>query len=220
MKFITVCFTLLAAINSVAYAQSDLYSDDIVEFNNAISIVPQYTAISGIRIDYERKLKNDDKWLLFASQLYLDKDGNNDYNEMTGVGMNVYYKLFLSQSKKKNDNGMSRTNVYFSAGPTFQHFSLKSTEELPVEFTEEGITYIRFQSNDVTTGITKLGANANFGLQFIFERFLLDFYGGIGIRYAYASDGDLIDFYNDNWLDYGYSGILLDGGVRFGFFIQ
>ena len=74
MKFYTACFALLAAINSVALAQSDLYSDGFVEYNNAISIVPQYTAISGIRIDYERKLKNDDKWLLFAPQLYLDRD--------------------------------------------------------------------------------------------------------------------------------------------------
>ena len=218
MRTFIFCLALIATISSAGYAQSDQSSDEPVELKNAVSIVPQYAAISGIRIDYERKIKND-KWLLFAPQLYLNKDGNNDYDEMTGLGMNVYYKLFLSHSKKKNATGTSRTNIYFSAGPTFQHFNLTSIEEIPVEFIQDGATYIKFSSSEITTGINKFGANANFGLQFAFERFILDIYAGIGIRYAVDKDGNLMDFHNNDWLDYGYSGILLDGGIRFGFFI-
>lgn len=219
MKFLASCFAFLLVINSIGFAQSDKSLDEFEGFNNAVYIVPQYTAISGIRVDYERKLKDSKQWLLFAPQIYLDNDGNDEYYQMTGFGMNVYYKLFLVHSKKKNENGLSRTTVYFSAGPTFQHFSLQSIEEVPDEFTEEGITYIRFNTSEVTTKINKFGANANFGLQFTFDRFIIDFYGGVGVRYALDSDGDLMDYYNDNWLDYGYSGILLDGGVRLGFFI-
>ena len=218
MRIFIFCLALIAIINSTGNAQSDLSSDDPIDLKNAVSIVPQYAAISGIRIDYERKIKND-RWLLFAPQLYLNKDGNSNYGEMTGLGMNVYYKLYLSQSKKKNANGLSRTNIYFSAGPTFQHFNLTSVEEIPVEFIQDGATYIRFSSSEVTTKINKYGANADFGLQFAFERFLLDIYAGIGIRYAVDTDGNLMDFYNSSWLDYGYSGIILDGGIRFGFFI-
>ncbi len=218
MRLSSIFIALLLSISSIACAQSGLSSNDSVDLKNAVSIVPQYAAISGIRIDYERKIKND-RWLLFAPQLYLNKDGNNDYGEMTGLGINVYYKLFLSHSKKKNANGLSRTNIYFSVGPTFQHLNLTSVEELPVEFIQDGVTYIRFTSDEVTTRINKFGANADFGLQFAFERFLLDIYAGIGIRYAVDKDGNLMDFYNSSWLDYGYSGILLDGGIRFGFFI-
>ncbi len=219
MRKILLYLIFFATTQSIVHAQSDQSSVDKSEFNNAISIVPQYAFISGIRVDYERKLKREDKWILFAPQLYLKTNSNYDYDELTGVGMNVYYKMFLAQSRKKNGNGLSRTNVYFSVGPTYQHFRINSIEQFPVEFTEEGITYIRFETGEYTTRINKFGGNANFGLQFTFGQFLLDIYGGIGIRYALDSNGGMINYFNDDWLDFGYSGILLDGGVRLGFFI-
>lgn len=219
MKLFTFCLTLVLALNSSIYAQSGSSSPDSMVYINAIAIVPQYATISGFRIDYERRIINNDKWLLFAPQLYLNKNGNQGFNEMTGYGMNVYYKQFLYHSNNKNTNNISKTNIYFSVGPTFQHYSITDIEELPVEFIQHGVTYIKFTSGEVTTRINKLGANANFGLQFTFGVFILDIYAGIGIRYAFDEDGHLTNIYNDQWVDYGYSGILLDGGIRFGFFI-
>lgn len=219
MKFFNICLTLLFAIYSIGFSQTDQPVDEFVGFNNTIAIVPQYAAISGIRIDYERKIKSGKQWLQLAPQIYLDNNGYSNIDQLTGFGMNAYYKLYLSHSKKKNTNGLSRTTLYFSAGPTFQHYNLINTEEIPYESVELGISYIRFASGDVTTKINKIGGNVNFGMQFAFERFILDLYTGIGIRYAMDENGKLMDDYNNDWLDFGYSGILLDGGVRLGFFI-
>lgn len=219
MKLFSFCLILILSINSLVHAQSGSSSTDPVDYKNAIAIVPQYATIAGFRIDYERRIKNNDKWLLFAPQLYLNKGNLEGYEEMTGYGMNVYYKQFLFHSNNKNSNNISKTNIYFSIGPTFQHFSLTDVEELPVEFIQDGVTYIRFTSGEVITRINKIGANANFGLQFTFGLFILDIYTGIGIRYAFDEDGHLTDIHNSQWVDYGYSGMLLDGGIRFGFFI-
>ncbi len=204
MKFFLFSLVFLAAAQIEVYAQSNMPSEGIVDYKSAISLVPQYAIISGIRVDYERKLKHEDKWILFAPQIYLraDTDGGGnyyDYDDMTGWGLNVYYKQFLAHSRKKNANGLSKTNVYFSAGPTFQHTNINRRNQ--------------------TTVINKYGGNVNFGFQLAFGSFLLDLYAGIGIRYALDSDGKLMDDFNDRWIDYGYSGIILDGGVRLGFFI-
>lgn len=219
MRFFSSCLALLFAIHTISYSQSDQLIDEFEGFNNAISIVPQYAAISGIRIDYERKINSGKQWLLFAPQVYLDNNGYNGFDQITGFGMNAGYKMFLSHSAKKNSNGLSRTSLYFSVGPTFQHFNLIKTEELPYESVEQGITYIRFNSGEVSTGINKLGASALFGMQFTFELFILDLYTGVGIRYAMDENGKMMKNYNDYWIDFGYSGIIIDSGIRLGFFI-
>ncbi len=222
MKYFLISLTILVAFQTEIFAQSEPAKKDVEQIKNTISLVPQYAFISGLRIDYERKLKNDDHWLVLAPQMYLNTNGNNgfnDYDQMTGFGMNVYFKMFLARSRTTNiTNGFPRTNVYFSVGPTYQHFNISNTGQIPYEVVENGITYIRFETGEVSTIINKYGGNANFGVQFAFGSFLLDMYGGIGIRYALDSEGKLADIYNDNWINYGYSGILLDGGLRLGFY--
>jgi hypothetical protein len=220
MKFIYSCLALLCAIQSISHSQSETPVDEFEGFKSAISIVPQYAAISGIRIDYERKIKNGKQWIQLGPQIYLDNNGYNNFSKLTGYGMNAYYKMYLFHSKRKNTNGLARTTLYFSTGPTFQHYNLVSTEEVPYESVELGITYIRFASTEVTTKINKFGGSAIFGMQFTFDRFLLDLYGGIGIRYSVDEDGNMVEFFNDDWIDLGYSGILLEGGIRLGFFIH
>lgn len=219
MKIFYTCFVIFLVIHATGYAQTDQPPDEFEGFKNTISIVPQYVAISGIRIDYERKLNSGNTWLVIAPQLYVDNNGYDNFDQLTGFGMNAYYKMYLFHSKKKNTNGLSRTTLYFSAGPTYQHLNLVATEEVPYETVELGITYTRFASAEVTTRVNKIGGNADFGMQFAFGRFLLDFYAGIGIRYAIDENGNMMEYHNYGWLDFGYSGILLDGGIRLGFFI-
>ncbi|MGV7225169.1 MAG: hypothetical protein ACQ9MH_27085 [Nitrospinales bacterium] len=216
------CFLVLFATTfSTACSQTDEAPIEVFPgIRNAVSILPQYAAINGIRIDYERKIKDGKQWLLFAPQFYLDNSPPDwNYTQMTGFGLNAYYKLFLNHSEKKNPNGLSRTNVYFTVGPTYQRSKLKGEEEVPVEYTEDGITYIGFKTVEGSTIFRKFGGTANFGLQFAFGRFLLDLYAGIGFRYSIDEDGNMAETFNDDWLDIAYSGILLDGGIRFGVFI-
>ena len=219
MKFLFIALCISFFIIQISPAQNTV-EENFAGFKQAFSIVPQYAAIYGIRVDYERKLKNGNPWIQFSPQLYLANNSYEEFDELSGMGMNVYYKKYLSLSKAKNDNGMSRSSVYFSTGPTFQYFNLVNVEEVPQEFTENGVTYIQFNPDDVSTKIYKLGANADFGVQFTSGQFFLDFYGGIGMRYSIGGGGVNIENYQDYWFDFGYTGILLDGGIRLGFFIR
>lgn len=220
MKNFIFCLIIIVGYSQLVLGQEESVADPFDGFKQAVSIIPQYAAISGIRIDYERKLKNGSKWVLFAPQLYLDNNGYQNYDKVKGIGLNVFYKKYLHFSERKNKNGLSRTTVYFSTGPTYQYYSLSTIEQMPTEFIEDGITYLGFSEQEEKTPINKIGANADFGLQFAFSSFILDLYGGVGIRYAIDQNGDMVDFFNDSWVDYGYSGFILDGGVRLGFFIR
>ena len=157
--------------------------------------------------------------MVFAPQFYTNSNGYDQFDSFNGFGLNTYYKKFLSHSRSMNKNGTSRTNIYFSTGPVFQYFNMKSEEEIPEEFVENGVEYIRFNAQEYATKIYRLGADANFGLQFIFDRFSLDLFGGIGLRFALDEDGRTMEYFDDYWTDFGYSGVILTGGIRFGFMI-
>jgi len=203
-----------------AFAQDEVNLNPFPGVRQGLFLLPQYVAVSGIRIDYEIMTGNGEHWIVIAPQIYSNSNGYDQFDSFDGLGLNVYYKKFLSYSRQQNQNGTSRTNIYFSAGPTVQYFNMKSIEEIPEEFVEDGVSYIRFNSQEHSTKIYRLGVDANFGMQFIFNQFSLDFFGGVGIRFALDENGNTMEYFNDYWTDFGYSGILLTGGIRFGLMFE
>lgn len=195
---------------------------------NVLAIVPQYAIFKGIRIDYERKLKSDKHWIVIAPQFYLDINNPNYYysgsdygvyTSMTGIGLNMYYKTIVYQSKKGNANShLPRHTFYVSAGPNFQYFSLENSEEVAQPYTDNGITYYQYDIEEVKKPIYRVGAIADAGWQMAFDRFLLDIYLGVGLKYSMDGSGELITGGYADWVDPYYSGILLDGGLRVGLF--
>ena len=196
---------------------------------NAIAFVPQYAFFKGIRVDYEKRLKNSDHWVVIAPQIFLDAantnyyyydDGNYDnYESMAGFGLNLYYKSIIFKSDKVNwKSGLPRHSLYFSAGPNFQHFSLTNTEEVAVPYIEDGTTYYQFDVQEVKKPINRFGGVADVGWQLAFDRFLLDLYLGVAIKYSVDENGSMIKSDYSQWTDMSYTGILLDGGVRVGMF--
>lgn len=212
-----------------AFAQDTLGTGSYYKkVHNAVSFLPQYAASKGIRIDYERKLKDTDNWIVVAPQIYLDtKDSyyyyyNNAYSSyetMTGFGINLYYKIIVYKSPRKNIFcDLSKFSLYFAAGPNYQHYSLFNTEDQLKEFVENGITYYEFEQVEVTKPINRYGAVVDTGFQIALERFLFDIYLGVAFKYSTGEDGKMIESAYNDWIDMDYSGILLDGGLRIGFF--
>ena len=209
-----------------AQAQSSTQSDSS-RFTNMLAIVPQYAILDGIRIDYAKRLKNKNQWLVFAPQFYSDLNGYGwypgsyygAYQTMTGVGINTYYQFVVFKSAKKNlSSKISRQSVYFSFGPSFQYFSLQNLEEVASPFVEDGVTYYRFSLEQVRKPVYRVGGIADVGYQLAFDRFLLDLYVGVQVKYSMDGNGQLIEGYYTDWTEVTYSGILLDGGVKLGFF--
>jgi len=214
--------------NPIFAQQNTIYDVETPKLlQNAISIVPQYVVNNGIRIDYERRIKNSNSWVLFSPQIYTDVSGSSvwrykgyaSYESMTGFGLNMYFKKIAFQSKRVNiGSGLPRYSLYFQAGPNFQHFSLTNTEEVAVSFVEDGTTYFRFDTQELKKPINRFGAVVNAGYQLAFGWFLMDVYLGLAVKYSYDGDGQLIRSEYAEWIDINYSGISLDGGVRFGMF--
>ncbi len=215
--FLTLCIICPA----FTFAQDISPEDPFPKYQRALSFLPQYVGIYGIRMDYERKLANGAHWLVFAPQYYYGQtDGLEWYDELKGAGLNTYFKKFVYHYGKLNYNKLFRTNIYVQAGPTFQYFNLKSSEQYPEEYRENGVTYIRFNTQDINTKVYKVGLNIDFGMQFMFDQFLMDFYLGIGYRHAFDNHNILETDSESYWLDPTYTGVLLDGGVRFGFMMK
>jgi hypothetical protein len=225
MKKITL-LALILGISAPIFGQQKESVELPNQPQNAIALVPQYAIVHGIRIDYEKRIKNGNNWVVFAPQIYTDVDGSNSwtsgyasYESMTGMGLNVYFKSIAYKSDKINwRSGLPRTSLYLQAGPSYQHFSLRNTEEVAVPYVEDGTTYYQFDTQEVKKPINRFGAVVDVGWQLAFDRFLIDTYLGLAVKYSYDQNGELIRTSSGGWGGRDYSGIYMDGGFRLGMF--
>ena len=200
MKKISTVFIILIIAIIPAISQTDSSR------NKVMSFVPQYLINNGIRVDYELRIHKNN-WLQLCPQFYLTEKGSNstsnsdNYNEVAGVGIFAYHKVYLN--KRKLPFG-----AYFSYGATYNYFTIKFDET----------------NNNVTTSentqINKFGGDFLIGYQTIVsERIVLDVYTGIGGRYSnYKYSGTTRPKYNDTYWDYGYTGNLMHLGFRIGIY--
>ncbi len=183
----------------------------------SLGIVPQYTAINGMRFDLDFSLKNKpNHCIVVAPQLYISTRGNWDwdYKSMAGAGLELQYKIFLNE-KPGNEA------VYFAYGPVFNYFSVTDEGLTVKEFIDNGGNYIGLVEQEMTTNIFKLGGNFLIGVKFTLgESLYIDPYIGLGIRFSFDDKTTgLHGYYNEWWGDMGYSGTLLVGGIRLGVFL-
>lgn len=193
-------------------AQDDEFTQAIKTFN--VGLVPQYSILGGMRTDLDFRLNDRNQWLVVSPLFYYD-DGNlgfSDYEQMFGVGIELQHRIFLH----KNDP--LPKGVYFGYGPVFNYFSVESEGYYSYLIQEEGNNYFGLEEGSINTNIFKFGGNFVIGLQTIVNDFFyLDAYIGTGIRLSFDNKASgLHDYYTDGWLDLGYSGTLMVGGLRLG----
>ncbi|MEN8249112.1 MAG: hypothetical protein ABFS32_09275 [Bacteroidota bacterium] len=228
--FLLVVSAVIFMGGQVTYAQqSGNNEEEIIDINNAISFVPQYIYRGGIRLDYERRLKNDNNWIVFATQFFSDFEGENrwsyynsgnyaDYNTMIGFGLNIYFKKMVYVMDEDNSTNVPKKSIYLAAGPGYQYYFLKNTEEVAVPYIEDGITYYEFTQQDIEKPIHRVGVHINGGVQFALDKLLVDIFFGVISRYSLDGNGEIIRDGYQEWTDIDFSGTSLDGGVRIGFF--
>ncbi|MBN2635770.1 MAG: hypothetical protein JXR61_05825 [Prolixibacteraceae bacterium] len=208
MKYILLFFLLIPVLS---FSQTD--ESEFVSKGFKLGVVPQYAIINGARFDLDFQLKNQKHWITLAPQAYISNRDNLDwdYESMTGGGIEVQHRIFLTDQWEKR-------SVYMAYGPVFNFYSVKDNGLTVRNFVENGGQYIGVTEGEMTTNIYKLGGNLIFGLQYIkTERFFLDLYVGTGIRFSFDNrTTGLHSYYNEWWGDMGYSGALMVGGARFG----
>ena len=211
MKKYILIFSLLLSIPSLILAQ------DIVPFapRLAVGFVPQYTIAGGMRFDIDKSIsKTSSQWLIFSPQIFMVTGGrfNHNFKDMWAVGLDIKHRIFLKPGSMKPHG------YYVQYGVMFQYFSITENREYTAPFTENGVEYFGVVSGDLNARLTKYGGNFHLGYQWLIgDRVYFDIYSGAGIRISHNNHNEGFDtWYNNSWVDYGYSGTLLDGGFRIG----
>lgn len=183
-------------------AQEIQTSEPLPYPESIISIVPQYLIMNGIRVDYDKKIR-DQHWLQIAPQFYLsEKKPAKDYhipkfNNLLGTGLNLYHKYYPSANRVLS-------NVYISYGVAWQYFNIKYDEAI---FNNHVERY---------SNIHKMGGDVNIGvLSLLSSHIALDLYAGLGFRYAsIKSDANSPKKFDEFFSDYGYTGNIINLGFR------
>ncbi len=213
MKKLLFLFVFLIALAGNSAAQ------DLVPFRSRLGVgfLPQYSISGGFRCDIDRSIsRQSNQWLILSPQVFMVTGSRfgHDFKEMWGLGLDVKHKIYMKP------NSMKPEGYYVQYGLMFQHFSITENREYVDTFVEDGATYYGVFQGDVTTGLNKFGGNFHLGYQWLLgDRVYFDIYTGAGIRISHNSRNKGFDtWYNNSWVDYGYSGTLLDGGFRLGFY--
>jgi hypothetical protein len=191
---------------------------------------PQYLFINGLKFNIEKRLKKQNNWFIVSPSFYF-KEYNEVYNpdnrysydfsfltirnikSVTGIGLSVGNRMLLIDSNKGKSNNY-KIIPYCEYGLMYNFYRLKRYDEDWIVVPEDGIDYMQVGTKRSTRDISKVGLNFTMGVQAeIFEDIIIDIYIGSGLRHSFY-EGDIK--YNKTTLDYGYKGILLLAGVKFG----
>ncbi len=184
--------------------------------NNGIGFLPQYSISGGFRFDYDRRLSpKSNQWVIVSPQIFMVTNGRfgHEFKELFGYGLELKHRIFLSE------NTLDPKGFYFQYGPMFQHFSIVNTRTFTESYIENGTVYYTVKTAEVTSKLNKFGGNFHLGYQWLLgQKAYLDLYVGPGLRISFDDRTEgFSKWLNDAWIDYGYSGTLLDGGLRLGF---
>lgn len=210
-SLLIISFAVLFSL--CAFAQEK----EIFGSRTGIGFVPQYTISGGLRFDVDRSIsKTSNQWLIISPQFFVFTGMKYDHNfkELTGVGLDVKHKIYFTP------NSMKPLGFYAEYGVIFQYFSIIENRQYTDSYTENGVDYYEVVEGEVNTNLYKFGGNFHLGYQWLVgDKVYFDIYTGAGIRNSHNSNLDGLDtWYNNYWVDYGYSGTLLDGGFRVGFY--
>jgi hypothetical protein len=213
MKKFFVLLSLISLIAAGSFAQEN----ETFGSRLGIGFVPQYTISGGMRFDIDRSIsKTSNQWLILSPQVFMLSGSRygHELEELTGFGLDVKHKIYLKP------NSLKPLGFYAQYGIMFQHFSITDTRQYTEQFTENGVDYYEVVTGKVNTKLYKFGGNFHLGYQWLVgDKVYFDIYTGAGIRISHNSHLDGFDTWYDNfWVDYGYSGTLLDAGLRLGFY--
>jgi hypothetical protein len=213
MKKLSIILLLVTLIASEGFTQ------EMETFGSRMGIgfVPQYTISGGMRFDIDRSIsKTSNQWLIISPQVFMLTGirYDHDFEELVGVGLDLKHKIYLKP------NSMKPLGFYAQYGLMFQYFSITENRQYTESFTENDIEYYEVVEGELNTKLYKYGANFHLGYQWLVgDKVYFDIYTGAGIRISHNNQNEGLDtWYNNYWVDYGYSGTLLDAGFRIGFY--
>jgi len=213
MKKLVFTFSLSLLISLLSFAQDTEAFIPRIGFG----FVPQYTISGGLRFDVDYSLsKTSNQWLIVSPQVFMVTGGRygHDFEDLSGLGLDVKHKIYMKPASLKPQG------FYVQYGLMFQYFSINESRQYSESYIEDGIEYYGVSEGLINTKLYKYGGNFHLGYQWLVgDKVYFDIYSGAGIRISHNNRNEGFDtWYNDYWVDYGYSGTLLDAGFRVGFY--
>lgn len=205
---LTVAVLLMAT--SVATAQEK-------PMTRAIMMSPQYVLNNALRFEFDFKLDSTNTWLIIAPQFYQkhkDSDdalNHQDYNQMTGVGVDFLMRKYLLRNK-------SGKGFYYSYGVGYRYLDIQTDSYLWEPSVENNITFYQRGNSNYRVALHGVSIRSTAGFQFsIVDKLMGDGFIGVGMKYAFYDrpDGSFVRF-NAGPSDYGYIGTYFVGGFRIG----
>lgn len=213
MKKLSLILLLITTFATYSFGQEK----ETFGLRTGLGFVPQYSISGGFRFDIDRSIsKTSNQWLIISPQVFMlaGMKYNHDFEQLAGFGLDIKHKIYLKP------NSMKPEGFYAQYGIMFQHFSITDNRRYTEPFTENGVPYYKVVEGALDTKLNKFGGNFHLGYQWLVgDKVYFDIYSGAGIRISHNNRNEGFDtWYNNFWVDYGYSGTLLDGGFRVGFY--
>ena len=190
-------------------------------YNYSIGVQPLYLFNTGLRIDFEKRLKDPRQMLQVSAIGYLlpKRDEPYEYwetllvedhynvNKLLGGGLALDYKYFPFRLANF---------LYFSGGLSYHYFDVRYDGFKFISYQEDGMTFYEPQWGEIKQVFNKVGGNVLFGLQTApHRRVFVDGYIGIGYTHSfYDEDKHHID---DNMFNVGYRGVTFVTGIKIGY---
>lgn len=187
---------LLISFGVFAFSNAQEINNEVsLKPGQALSFVPQYMIIGGMRMDYDRQIAPKG-WLTLAPAFYYTDNTymwDPDNTSYTGVGAFVNYRYFPSGK-----------GIYALLGLNYRFLDTEYTK-----YNDELLHKAQFNT---------FGFDMSIGYQFLLvDQFFLDLYFGWGFRYSLDNSDEDPSYWSDAFLDLAYSGFLPVAGIRLGF---
>jgi hypothetical protein len=208
-------YLLILILATLATSFGLAQEKEIFKPRMGLGFVPQYAVSGGMRFDIDRSIsKTSNQWLIISPQVFMVTGSRygHEFKNLSGLGIDVKHKIYL------RPNSMKPLGFYAQYGVMFQHFSITENRQFTEVYYDNGVQYYKVVEGDLKTKLYKFGGNFHLGYQWLVgDKVYFDIYTGAGIRISHNNQNDGFDtWYNNSWIDYGYSGTLLDAGFRVG----
>jgi len=220
LTFLLVVSTIIQAQDVNPYRINSYKIDSKVEsWSKVFTIEPAFTFIHGLKLNFDIPLKSEGHYLIAQPILFYNNNDNvlfesRHYESMQGFGLQAGHRIYLQPQRFLN-------STYFQYNALVHRFKTNHDELNPIEFVEDGVTYSRFEQSKFSKTFTKTGFDVLFGKQFFMDDlFLFDLFLGVGFRYTLDDKFNQFTDFSDYGISIGYSGIILNGGIRIGIVID
>lgn len=214
-KLILSTVILLLMINAFAQENNEGVNT-IPVWKFSIGLMPQYAIVSGMRLDFDIKLK-ERQYVTVAPQMYYDENYSMFYpdeTDMKGAGINVNYRYIFTKDERPE-------GPYIGLGLVYKYFDISYWGDEWISYSEMDNTFTSLEYAEINKKFNQFGYDLLIGYEGTIDRFFYDFYVGWGFRLSdFNKDKSDDDFWGDTVFDPGYSGFLPTIGFRAGLFLN